>query len=76
MTTPQWLVECPLHLIPPIDEKTVYIGDSIEPIKLPGHPLFVIDKFSFDEVFSDNKIVPVYVEVDKCFKNETQVLLN
>lgn len=56
MQTPQWLQECPLEPIPPVDMKTVYIGESLKWIQM-------------DDIGSGYmQTKSVYVEVDEYFE--------
>ncbi len=57
MTTPQWLQECPLEPIPPVDMKTVWIGR----VKAKETPL--AHRFRDKE-----QMVSIHVEVDKYFE--------
>ena len=61
MQTPQWLQECPLKPIPPIDMKTVYVGESLKLIQMDDIGT------TFMQVRS------VYVEVDNYFKEDNYV---
>ncbi len=58
MKIPQWLQECPLKPVPPIDMKTVYIGKGLKLIQL-------------DDICGPYvQARSVYVEVDEYFEIE------
>ena len=56
LETPQWLKECPLEPVPPIDMKTVYIGEA------EAKEMILEGCFRGKEV-----AVSIYVEVDEYF---------
>ncbi len=82
MLTPQWLEECSLEPIPPVDMKTLCIGKirflwtskEMETDSMVAGANTMAAKMNI-VVAEMSTTVSIYVEVDEYSENETQVLL-
>ncbi len=66
-TTPQWLEECLLEPVPPVDMKAVYIGESSPRIWMYWND----EEVTYKSVGCKPPNESVYVDIDKHFENET-----